>query len=260
VHNPSPEVIWDPTLATEAELRGEDIEGFLSGEHELCKKELLMTILHENGYDVEGARRSYDKVKNLSGDPTSKLSRKEARLFEAILRKENKDFSSVARQMKRKRNDCIVYYYGWKAVSSNYSKMKEDWKTEWCCVCDDGGDLIICDKCNLAYHPNCLTPPLTQIPKGAWYCPGCKGAKTGAGFSPTSPMASGKKARVDRRGKSKVNACRSNDDENKNGSDEKKIRKRLFGSAPPPVSLHGTDPCILGSNSSDMGLAEVEQP
>ena len=44
------DTLWDPKLADEAERRGEDIQGFLSGEHELVKKQCLMALLHMFGY------------------------------------------------------------------------------------------------------------------------------------------------------------------------------------------------------------------
>lgn len=292
-------MIWDPKLATEAELRGEDVEGFLSGKHELwkkeheegflsgkyelgkkeleegflsgnhelCKKELLMRLLHENAYNVELAKARYDKVTNLCGDRTTKFTRKEARLFEAILREKGKDFSLVARELKRKRTDCIIHYYCWKGPkgargNSSYRKMKQDWKNEWCCVCDDGGDLIICDQCDLAYHPECVTPPLDKIPKGDWYCPSCKGERTAARFSPSSPMAGpGRKPRVERKRASKVRGIRNNEDEDDITDDKSNTRKRLFGSiASSPLSQHGPDRCIVGSHSLDVGQTEERKP
>lgn len=39
----------------------------------------------------------------------------------------------------------------------------------------DGNEILLCDgkSCPAAYHMRCLEPPLTHIPEGAWYCPGC---------------------------------------------------------------------------------------
>ena len=34
--------------------------------------------------------------------------------------------------------------------------------------------LLLCDGCDLAYHyDTCLTPPLSSVPRGRWYCPTC---------------------------------------------------------------------------------------
>ena len=45
---------------------------------------------------------------------------------------------------------------------------------DYCFICKDGGQLLCCDHCPLAYHLNCLVPPLKQIPKGDWSCPRCR--------------------------------------------------------------------------------------
>jgi hypothetical protein len=47
-----------------------------------------------------------------------------------------------------------------------------------CHKCESGHNersLLLCDgTCGLAYHINCLEPPLTAIPRGNWYCDRCK--------------------------------------------------------------------------------------
>ena len=42
-----------------------------------------------------------------------------------------------------------------------------------CEVCDEGGELLCCDFCNLAFHLRCLEPPLTATPAGDWACEEC---------------------------------------------------------------------------------------
>ncbi|KAB0789991.1 hypothetical protein PPYR_15737 [Photinus pyralis] len=34
--------------------------------------------------------------------------------------------------------------------------------------------LLLCDGCDLAYHLECLDPPLTEVPEGEWFCPSCR--------------------------------------------------------------------------------------
>ena len=43
----------------------------------------------------------------------------------------------------------------------------------YCRECRDGGDLLLCDFCPLAYHTACLNPPLSAVPDGDWKCPRC---------------------------------------------------------------------------------------
>ncbi|KAK2159555.1 hypothetical protein LSH36_151g07062 [Paralvinella palmiformis] len=44
---------------------------------------------------------------------------------------------------------------------------------EFCRVCKDGGDVILCDFCPCVYHLSCLNPPLKEAPDGDWKCPRC---------------------------------------------------------------------------------------
>ncbi|KAG7087027.1 hypothetical protein E1B28_013006 [Marasmius oreades] len=48
---------------------------------------------------------------------------------------------------------------------------------EHCLVCgkDTGDDdsPLECEKCDNPYHLSCLTPPLTAVPEGQWFCPQC---------------------------------------------------------------------------------------
>mmetsp|Transcript_35697 Transcript_35697/g.47078 ORF Transcript_35697/g.47078 Transcript_35697/m.47078 type:complete len:525 (-) Transcript_35697:259-1833(-) len=43
-----------------------------------------------------------------------------------------------------------------------------------CEVCGTGGEILLCDFCNLVYHLGCLQPPLFTVPEGDWACPSCK--------------------------------------------------------------------------------------
>ena len=44
---------------------------------------------------------------------------------------------------------------------------------DMCDVCGEGGNLMLCSFCNLAFHPRCLAPPLERIPEQEWACPAC---------------------------------------------------------------------------------------
>ncbi|KAJ2952576.1 hypothetical protein O0L34_g6899 [Tuta absoluta] len=45
---------------------------------------------------------------------------------------------------------------------------------EYCEVCQQGGEIILCDTCPRAYHLVCLEPELEEIPEGRWTCPHCE--------------------------------------------------------------------------------------
>jgi len=53
---------------------------------------------------------------------------------------------------------------------------------ELCKMPDHEDSMLLCDECNKGFHMACLNPPLSKVPKGAWFCPNCQ---TAAG--PASP-------------------------------------------------------------------------
>ena len=175
------DTVWDPVLADEAERRGEDIAGFLNLGRELLRREFLMELLHLSDYSVPTAIEEYRRIRGFRELPTVNFTLVEMAKFKRLLKDERKDFTKLSRLMKRTPADCMVQYYKWKGQdkkkssgSCQYTKLKEEWKSDWCHVCDDGGDLLLCDGCTRAYHPGCLTPPLKRIPDGEWFCPRCK--------------------------------------------------------------------------------------
>ena len=44
---------------------------------------------------------------------------------------------------------------------------------DYCEVCQQGGEIILCDTCPRAYHLVCLDPELEEAPEGKWSCPHC---------------------------------------------------------------------------------------
>lgn len=45
---------------------------------------------------------------------------------------------------------------------------------DYCEVCQQGGEIILCDTCPKAYHLVCLEPELDEAPEGKWSCPACE--------------------------------------------------------------------------------------
>ncbi|KAM7528022.1 hypothetical protein LguiB_031432 [Lonicera macranthoides] len=50
-------------------------------------------------------------------------------------------------------------------------KFSADENDDLCSICADGGDLLLCDNCPRAFHPECVSLPF--IPQGTWYCKYC---------------------------------------------------------------------------------------
>lgn len=45
---------------------------------------------------------------------------------------------------------------------------------DYCEVCQQGGEIILCDTCPKAFHLVCLEPELEEAPEGKWSCPKCE--------------------------------------------------------------------------------------
>ncbi|KAG5447792.1 choline dehydrogenase 5 [Clonorchis sinensis] len=45
---------------------------------------------------------------------------------------------------------------------------------DYCEVCQQGGEIMLCDTCPRAYHLVCLDPELEEAPEGSWSCPHCE--------------------------------------------------------------------------------------
>lgn len=64
-----------------------------------------------------------------------------------------------------------------KAKTTNRFPDGEDGEHEhqdYCEVCQQGGEIILCDTCPKAYHLVCLEPELDEAPEGKWSCPACE--------------------------------------------------------------------------------------
>uniref|UniRef100_A0A803SV35 RING-type E3 ubiquitin transferase n=1 Tax=Anolis carolinensis TaxID=28377 RepID=A0A803SV35_ANOCA len=50
----------------------------------------------------------------------------------------------------------------------------EDPNEDWCAVCQNGGDLLCCEKCPKVFHLTCHVPTLLSFPSGEWICTFCR--------------------------------------------------------------------------------------
>lgn len=169
--------LWDPQKAAAAEARGENIDGFLSQSVDLTSKMVLMEALHRSDYSVDKATDEFIKLYRLKKEASTQLNLDE--VFESVGLLENgtKDFYAIAEQVGRSVASVLVQYYQWKGrnVDGSYDRCKKRWNNEsdWCHVCQDGGQMIVCEHCHKAFHLHCLDPPLKRVPRGDWYCEFC---------------------------------------------------------------------------------------
>jgi len=172
------DAVWDPQKAADAIGRGEDIDGFLDS-LPTYEKAAGMEALHLSNYIVVGAKAILDKIDRKN--PTSlevhgaPLTEEQAERFRSLVKSTSKSFFDIAASLGISVVSAMVHYYRVYKQTDEYKTLKERLSSEMdlCWMCDDGGDLLLCDSCERAYHPECLDPPLTDIPDGEWNCPLC---------------------------------------------------------------------------------------
>ncbi|XP_076007954.1 transcription intermediary factor 1-alpha isoform X2 [Genypterus blacodes] len=58
--------------------------------------------------------------------------------------------------------------------SEKRTEPEEDPNEDWCAVCQNGGELLCCDKCPKVFHLSCHIPTLNDSPSGEWFCSFCR--------------------------------------------------------------------------------------
>ncbi|XP_067907142.1 E3 ubiquitin-protein ligase TRIM33-like isoform X2 [Heterodontus francisci] len=60
------------------------------------------------------------------------------------------------------------------ARSGGDNGKEDDPNEDWCAVCQNGGDLLCCEKCPKVFHLVCHVPALLNFPSGEWICTFCR--------------------------------------------------------------------------------------
>ena len=101
---------------------------------------------------------------------STKLKSKLRSLNEISMQKTEQEIMSVIR----------YNYTSPTTTASNFSKVKNKnnkglVNNDYCSYCDEGGDLLNCDRCPASFHLLCSNPPLSfdQIPPGEFICNKC---------------------------------------------------------------------------------------
>ena len=69
-------------------------------------------------------------------------------------------------------SDPVVLGGMWPGAAAKQSELD----AVGCDICQDPGgfdNMAICSGCNRCFHLRCIMPPLSTVPSGEWYCPGC---------------------------------------------------------------------------------------
>uniref|UniRef100_A0A671RE06 Chromodomain-helicase-DNA-binding protein 4-like n=1 Tax=Sinocyclocheilus anshuiensis TaxID=1608454 RepID=A0A671RE06_9TELE len=78
---------------------------------------------------------------------------------------------------KRKRSSVSIYIHYKPSFSFVVDEDADGYETDhqdYCEVCQQGGEIILCDTCPRAYHMVCLDPDMERAPEGTWSCPHCE--------------------------------------------------------------------------------------
>uniref|UniRef100_A0AAY5KRP1 DNA helicase n=1 Tax=Esox lucius TaxID=8010 RepID=A0AAY5KRP1_ESOLU len=128
-----------------------------------------------------GVRRKTKSVKEVKKKSKGKKnkSKKKASSSEEDFGLEESDFDDVSIHSASVRSDTSGNAKK-KARKGHKKRKREDgdgYETDhqdYCEVCQQGGEIILCDTCPKAYHLVCLEPELEKAPEGKWSCPHCE--------------------------------------------------------------------------------------
>uniref|UniRef100_A0A6I8N2W7 E3 ubiquitin-protein ligase TRIM33 n=1 Tax=Ornithorhynchus anatinus TaxID=9258 RepID=A0A6I8N2W7_ORNAN len=59
-------------------------------------------------------------------------------------------------------------------IGGEGNNKEDDPNEDWCAVCQNGGDLLCCEKCPKVFHLTCHVPTLLSFPSGEWICTFCR--------------------------------------------------------------------------------------
>uniref|UniRef100_A0A4W5QWS6 Chromodomain helicase DNA binding protein 5 n=1 Tax=Hucho hucho TaxID=62062 RepID=A0A4W5QWS6_9TELE len=127
-----------------------------------------------------GVRRKTKTVKEVKKKSKGKKtkSKKKASSSEEDFGLEESDYDDISIHSASMRSDTSGNAKK-KARKGRKKRKREDgdgYETDhqdYCEVCQQGGEIILCDTCPKAYHLVCLDPELEKAPEGKWSCPHC---------------------------------------------------------------------------------------
>ena len=112
----------------------------------------------------EGPRDSDEEFEAALAEAESVNAAKSEKKIKGASNKKNK-------AKKKKKTKTTASFPGAGSDNEGYETDHQD----YCEVCQQGGEIILCDTCPRAYHLVCLEPELEEAPEGKWSCPHCEG-------------------------------------------------------------------------------------
>ncbi|XP_029910414.1 transcription intermediary factor 1-alpha-like isoform X2 [Myripristis murdjan] len=71
-----------------------------------------------------------------------------------------------------------IFSLGGEQQVDQHQAPLEDPNEDWCAVCQNGGELLCCDKCPKVFHLTCHVPSLFKSPSEEWFCSFCRDLST----------------------------------------------------------------------------------
>lgn len=147
------------------------------------KKFEVLCKFAEEGYSIDELKKIEESVPFSDGSDWSAEKKKQ---FSKEIYNNRKNLAEVCSVMGIDMKTCLIYYYREFKSSTDYRLMKTiadderyektanfETNLDVCAICDDGGELVICDECEGEYHLKCMRPPLKAVPEGRWECDEC---------------------------------------------------------------------------------------
>ncbi|TKR71709.1 hypothetical protein L596_019263 [Steinernema carpocapsae] len=106
--------------------------------------------------EFEAHLRAYDE--RLAEEEKANEDRKKQRAEEKAKKKKAEALAAAKKAPKRRREEG--------------EEVEEH--QDYCEVCQQGGDIVLCDTCPRAYHLVCFDPDAEEPPEGDWSCPHCE--------------------------------------------------------------------------------------
>ena len=108
------------------------------------------------------------------------LTSTEKNVFDQMAKDDEKRYNLIEKKDSlityTEKEDLFLFPQGMEILEKDVEKTISVWKHDHnslCEKCGQIGELLLCEGCNLSYHPTCLQPTLVNIPDEAWLCPEC---------------------------------------------------------------------------------------
>uniref|UniRef100_A0A914XBA7 DNA helicase n=1 Tax=Plectus sambesii TaxID=2011161 RepID=A0A914XBA7_9BILA len=97
--------------------------------------------------------------------------------FESLLKQHEKQLDEEEKEKAERKAAKVKSNKKGKKVKKKKDGEEDGYETDhqdYCEVCQQGGEIILCDTCPRAYHLVCLDPDMEEPPEGKWSCPHCE--------------------------------------------------------------------------------------